>query len=303
MRVPIPVVILFVLSLVGGLWWKYTRRMDFLTPPSAERLEEVRRHAESSFPPPEEEDPIPLPTPPPQAPPLPPPVDLGDLSTPPVLDNYAKRAENGTEEMIKLARALEDKGEFQRALLAWERVVDLTKPEEKQLNTALGAIHRLRPTLPDWNLKPETAWVVELHAGTGKQLAKELTPVLEAVAQDLVRVSSGVLTVKAVVTAGKTNSAKGAMPVALWLTGAGKGAVSTEVLSFTVTTPDGMRDQISSTVFQLVRSHLAKSTTFTPPTAPAPGESVMEAMETRITRLEWSSFGTWLGTQPPKKED
>lgn len=305
-RVPIPVVILLVLTVVGGLWWKYTRRLDFVTPPTEARLEVVRQRIESSFPRSEMGDAISVPEPgppPPPAPPLPPPIDLGDLSVPPALDSYVNRATEGPNAMIKLARALEDKGEFQRALLAWERVVDLTKPDEEQLATALAAIRRLRPTLPDWNLKPEAALEIEVHAGTGKQLAKDLTPVLEGVARDLLRASSGVLTVKPVLNAGKANAGKGPVPVAMWLTGPGKAAISTDVLSFTVASPDALRDQVAATIFQLVQSHLAKSTTFTPPGEPLAGESVTEAMEARVTRLGWSTFGTWLNNPPPKKED
>jgi hypothetical protein len=303
-RVPIPVVILLVLTVVGGLWWKYTRNLDFMTPPSEQRLGEIRQKIESSFPQAEMGDVISVPDPEePPPPPPPPPVDLGDLSVPPELASYVSRATEGPAALIELARALEDKGEFQRALLAWERVVDLTKSDDAQYATTLAAIRRLRPTLPDWNLKPEAALAIELHAGTGKQLAKTLAPVLESVARDLVRASSGVLTLKPVVTAGKTNSAKGAVPVALWLSGSGKDAISTDVLSFTVASPDALRDEVTSTVFQLVRSYLAKSTTFTPPVPPVVGETMMEAMENRVTRLGWSTFGTWLNTPPPKKED
>ncbi len=305
MRVPIPVVILLVLTVVGGLWWNYTRNLDFMTPPTAQQLAEVRQKIESSFPQVEMGDAISVPEhveapPPPPPPPLPPPVDLGDLSVPPALDSYVERATEGPHALIRLARALEDKGEFQRALLAWERVVDLAKPDDSQYATALAAIRRLRPTLPDWNLKPEAALAIELHAGTGKQLAKELGPVLEGVARDLVRASSGVLTVKSVVTAGKTNQVKGAVPVAMWLTGPGKNATSSDVLSFTVASPDALRDQVASTVFQLVRSYLAKATTFTQPLSPVVGETMVEAMENRVTRLEWSAFGVWLNTPQPK---
>ena len=76
-------------------------------------------------------------------------------------------------------------GEFQRALLAWERVIDLTKPDETQAAAAISAIKRLRPTLPNWNTSPESAIAIELHAGTGKTMAKTLTPVLESVARDV----------------------------------------------------------------------------------------------------------------------
>ena len=65
------------------------------------------------------------------------------------------------------------------------------------------------------------------------------TPVLEAVARDLEKASSGIVKVKPVVTVGKTNSSgKSPAPVALWLAGPDKKPVTTEVVSFTVDSPE-----------------------------------------------------------------
>ena len=50
MRVPIPVVILLILAVVAGLWWHGTKDKDFVTPPSARKLVEIRTRVESSFP-------------------------------------------------------------------------------------------------------------------------------------------------------------------------------------------------------------------------------------------------------------
>lgn len=308
MRVPIPVVILLVLAVVGGIWWSNTRRIDFMTPPSAAELVEIRQKIESSLPqvdqpenaisaPPVEK--APEPPPPPVEPPKPK-IDLGDITTPPVLHNYGEITPLGSAHLIELAAALEEKGEFQRALLAWERVIDLTKPDATQAATAISAIKRLRPTLPDWNTKPETAIALELHAGTGKTMAKTLTPILEGIARDLETASAGIVKVKAMVTAGKNTPAKSPIPVALWLSGPGKKPVSTEVLSFTLENPDALRQEVLKTVFLLVRSHLSRSTAYTPPAALAAGEDPQSALHFRITRLCWSEFAAALN--PPQKK-
>lgn len=307
MRVPIPVVILLVLAVVGGVWWETTRHMDFLTPPPAARLEEIRVKIESSLPRADQmDDAISVPAvvketkPPPMEEPKPT-IDLGDLTTPPTLQNYGELSPQGSAYLIELATRLEEKGEFQRALLAWERVIDFTKPDESQAAAAVSSIKRLRPTLPDWNAKPEAAIPITLHAGTGKTLAKTLAPILEGVARDLERASSGTVKVKAAVTAGKTNtSTKGPVPVALWLAGPDKKSTSTEVLSFTVDSPDALRQDILKTVFLLVRSHLSRSTAFTPPAGLGDGENPRDALNFRVTRLCWSEFASAL-TLPPKK--
>jgi hypothetical protein len=304
-RIPIPVVILLVLAVVGGVWWGNTRNIDFMTPPSEARLSQVRARVEASFPRPEVvEEAVPVveePEPPPVVEPPKPPVDLGDLTAAPRLQDYGERSPQGATPLMELAAALEEKGEFQRALLAWERVLDLTKADDNQAATALSAIRRLRPTLPDWNAKPETAIAMTLHAGTGKKLAKSLAPILEEAARDLEKASAGIVKVKSQVTTGKT-SAKGATPVALWFAGPDRKSVSTEVLSFTIEKPDALRDEVMKTIYELIRTHLARTTAYTPPAVPAEGEPVRDALGTRITRLSWSEFATGLNL-PPKKEE
>lgn len=309
MRVPIPVVILLVLAVVGGVWWSNTRHMDFLTLPSAEKLESIRIKVKSSLPRADQPDDaisVPLVVKEPEPPPPPPPVqepeiDLGDLTTPPTLQSYAEWVPQGSAHLIELATELEKKGEFPRALLAWERVVDLTPADATQAETAISAIKRLRPTLPAWNSKPEAQIQIMLHAGTGKKLAKTLTPILEGVARDLEAASSGIVKFTAAVTPGKTTtSAKGPIPVALWLAGPGKKPVSTEVLSFTVNSPDNLRQDILKTVFQLVRTQLGRDTAYTPPAALVDGEDPQGALSFRITRLCWSEFAAGLNL-PPKK--
>ncbi len=302
-------VILLVLAVVGGVWWSNTRHMDFLTPPSAEKLESIRIKVESSLPRADQPDDaisVPLVVKEPEPPPPPPPVeepeiDLGDLTTPPTLQSYGELAPQSSAHLIELATGLEKKGEFERALLAWERVVDLTPADAAQADTAISAIKRLRPTLPDWNSNPDAQIKITLHAGTGKKLAKTLTPILEGVARDLEAASSGIVKVTAAVTVGKTStSAKAPTPVALWLAGPGKKPTSTEVLSFTVDSPDNLRQNILKTVFQLVRSQLGRDTAYTPPAALADGEDPQSALNFRITRLCWSEFAAGLNL-PPKK--
>lgn len=309
MRVPIPVVVLLVLAVVGGVWWSNTRDMDFLTPPSAEKLESIRIKVESSLPRADQPDdaisPAPVVKEPEPDPPPPPPVeepeiDLGDLTTPPTLQSYGELAPQGTAHLIELAEGLEKKSEFARALLAWERVVDLTPADAAQTATAISAIKRLRPTLPAWNSKPEAQIQIKLHASTGKKLAKTLTPILEGVARDLEAASSGIVKVTAAVTTGKSTTAKGPTPVAVWLAGPGKKPASTEVLSFTVDSPDALRLEILKTVFQLVRGQLSRDTAYTPIAALADGEDPQGALSFRITRLCWSEFAAGLNL-PPKK--
>jgi hypothetical protein len=306
-RVPVPVVILLVLIVVSGIWWGSTRHLDFMTPPSEATLAKIRVEIESALPKQNEIDaaislPIfePPPPPPPPVEPPKPPIDLGDLATPPALHDYGNVSNKGADYLIELATALEKKGEFQRCLLAWERVLDLTKPSEIQATLAISSIQRLRPTLPDWNTRPETAIQVTLHVGTGKKRAKTLTPILEEIARTLEISSSGIIKVKAIVSAGKTNTAANSPTlVALWLAGPDKKSPSTEVLSFTVESPEAIRSEILKTVYLVVRSHLSRTTAYRLPNPLKNGDDPQQALDSHVTRLCWSAFATSLNPPAP----
>ena len=301
-------VILLSLSVVGGVWSYGIRHKDFLTPPSEAQLAAIRGQVEIQL---SQQDAVPEPEPPPLPEPLPSEpvaveepkkeIKLGDLSAPPELTLYAERSSEGSPHLIVLAKALEEQGHFNRALLAWERVIDLTRPDGEQAAAAFGAIRRIHPTLPSWNQDPSKAIPVTLHAGTGKSMAKNLKPVLDQVALDLSKASSGILNFSAKVSAGKSDlTANGPTPVALWLAGPSKDSASTEVLSFTVESKDKLRLDVLKTIFQLMRGHLNQTTSYTTPAALANDEDPLDALNYRFTRLCWHEFGESLRLPPEK---
>lgn len=309
MRVPIPVVVLLVLAVVGGVWWANTRHMDFMTPPTEAKLQEIRVKVESSFPRADQMDDAistPIVVPPPQPPPAPvvetkPPMNLGNLRAPLALQNYGELSPKGAEYLIDLATALEAQSEPRRSLLAWERVLDLSKPDQAQRAMATAAIKRLRSALPEWNAKPETATKLTLRANSSKKLSKPLTAALNSVATEIERASSGIVKIKTSVAIGKSDgSNQGPIPVALWLTGPDSKSSSTEVLSFKTDSADTLQNDILKTVYLLVRNHLSISTAYTPPAELTDDQNPQEALSFGITRLGWSEFAAAMNT-PLKK--
>lgn len=306
MRVPIPLVILLVLSVVGGVWWYGSKDLDFLTPPSEASLATIRSKVEESLPP--ADHPLDaVPTPVIEEPPPPPPVEtkpeieLGDLSVPPHLDEYAASGEKGAAYLIELAALLEAEGQFQRALLAWERVLDSAKSTDADVQSAIAAIKRLRPTLPDWNTDPTKATAITLEAGTGRKTAKLLTPILVAVASELEKSSAGLLKVTAKVTAGKDQkNSSTPSPVAIWLSGSAKESRSTEVLSFTVGKPETLPDEVRLTVFRVLRGYLGHKSGQSPPPALGENEPAVDAFTSHVSRLLWNDLGVTLN-HPPEK--
>jgi len=307
MRIPFLIAIPACLLTVFLIWWFGTRRMDFLTPPPEARLQQIRAEALASLPVSTMQDDaisirVPLPEPGPTVPePLVEiePVDIGDISAPPVLDTYSDRAPEGSAKLLALADALEKQGAFQRALLAYERVLDLSQSNPEQIQSAINSIQRVKPTLTLWNSDPDTALPITIHIGTGEKFSEVLPDILGKISADLGNASSGLVTFSNKLNIGRSIQETDApTPVAMWITGGAKDPPSTDVLSFTTDNPDSLRNDLLKTVFNLVRSHLSKSASYTP--APEITDEPLPALENHITRLLWREFGTLLN--PPVEE-
>jgi len=309
MRIPLYLAIPISLVTVALIWWGCTRKMDFLTPPSEARLGQIRAEALASLHvsrieddaisvkvpvtdrDPTLTDPIHLE-----------PVDLGDIKSPPVLDTYSDRAPEGAAKLIALGRALEGEGAFQRALLAYERVLDLSQPDPEQIQSALAAIRLLRPTLPRWNNDKAAALPVVIHVGTGEKFADILPEILGQITADLNSASSGLNDFSFKLHIGRSiRTTDAPTPVALWITGTGEKAPSTDVLSFTTDDPEILNADLLKIIFNLIRAHLSKSASYNP--APEAMDDPMAALGSNITRLLWKEFGTILNPKEAEKTE
>ncbi len=213
----------------------------------------------------------------------------------PQLVEYRNHAVNDPALLLELARQLETQGKLQRSLLAWERVLDSAAPDEARTTEAIQAIKRLRPTLPEWNMDQAKTIALTLHAGTGKSTAEILTPVIEGIARDLEQVSSGILKITPIVTAGRdVPKSRGPAPIALWFSGPGVEPGSTEVLAFTSGPPEMLRDDVLKTLLRVIRSYLARTSALTVPEAVNADENPLDTLHFRVTRLAWLELGSRL---------
>ncbi|MFK7851282.1 MAG: hypothetical protein AB8D78_09915 [Akkermansiaceae bacterium] len=304
MRIPFYIAIPVSLFAAVLVWWLGTRDMDFLSPPSEEQLAKIEEQALASLPVSKDQrDAISIVVPIPDAgstilDPVTPPayVDVGDLTTPPRLDSYSERAPEGADKLILLAEALKNQGAFRRALLSYERVLDLAQANPEQIQKTLKAIRELSPTLALWNPDPELAHSAFVHIGTGEKFAGILPDVMEAICKDLRIASSGLVTFSPKLHIGQSIQATDApTPVAVWITGGSEDTPSTDVLSFTTDDPDTLRNDLLKTIFNLTRNHVAKETSYNP--VPEAVEEPITALKSNITRLLWEAFGASLNPE------
>lgn len=301
MRIPLWLVVPLCVLFVGILWWARMRNYGGLpevptpvaeTPPSQPPAVEPA----PVEPAPPVAVPVPEPEPVVEVPQIPE-IPVTNLGISPSLDEYVEHAPLGAPSMAQLATALEAAGQFQRALLAWERVLDSMSANDADRTTAIAAITRLRPTLPDWNTDPKTTLALVLHISTNTSHKQALTPILDSLPKLIGTASSSIVSVEVTPEFSKSTRSNPSVPaaVAVWFTRTEKDSLSTEVIAFTPaagTTPEALRSQLLAAMFKCIAGELAKSAA--PLVAPRlPGDSVSPSehdFSRSITRAQWQAF-------------
>lgn len=308
MRVPVPIVILACLLALVLVWIAGTHDKDFTTPPTPGELVKIADDWEKSrpnIPPPKPIDPSLLsdnepsapkkPTPP--APKPPEKLPTGNLMHSPSLSEYGTLGDKGSATMVKLASHLETEGAYQRALLAWERVIDTTSPSDGDRKLAVTAIKRLKTSLPPWNPDPTANITLTLHAGATLKNSKPLKNALTEAAALLSEASGHVIKVNTKASIGKSRGIKTPrIPIAIWFSrpaaSSPDATAETPPISFMAdpSQPAMLTSQIEAGVYALLRDHLASETNFSPlPEYPA-GAKPDDLLKHHVTRLMWREF-------------
>jgi len=308
MRIPLWLVVPLCMLFVGMLWWARIRNQGFdkidLAPVASKTAEQ----------------PAPAAVEPPVTPPravvveLPqavevepiveqPQIPLSGLDISPALTEYAEHATLGAGPMIQLATDLEAGGHFQRALLAWERVIDSMEADASQRLSASASIARLRPTLPDWNADPQSTLPLVLHVSTDSSNKAALAPLLDELPKTIARASSAIITVSINVEYAKTKRPDPGVPasIALWFSAGGKNPAATEVAAFLPDpeTPETLRAELQRAVFHVVAVNLRKmASPLVAPRVAAAEAKPLEDLSHLITRAQWQLFASSL-VKPP----
>ena len=299
MRVPLYIVIPLCLLTVAIVWMVGTHDKDFMTPPTEAKLENVKEEWLASQP---ETIPSNFATPldendsnkediptqvietevePPKA--L---LPTGDLKVAPSLSEYGTLGSEGSDAIIRLAEHLETEQSPSRALLAWERVLDITQPTAEQRDLAVKAIQRLSKELPPWNTDPSADIQLVLNAGSRSNEVTMIKNAVENTAKAINQSSGYILNVDTEVNIAKPGETVTPLtPIALWFTLPAKSETDTAPISITVdlTKPELIDTQVKLGIYKILQANLASKTSFTPLPAMADGDLALQ----QITRLMW----------------
>jgi hypothetical protein len=307
-RVPYKIVVVLCLALVAGMWWSRTHDMDFMSSrgikkPLPNFISPGDENAESSLLP----DPVSRsaisnePETAQSKEPEPDPLRLGDLNSAPGLGEYSELASLGAAHLIKAATELEVRGEFLRAHLAWERILDTCDPTPQERTLVGNSIQRLRPTLPRWNIDPNGEYSLLLQFGTTRRKDGAINPVAAAVAEFLRKESSDLVSLAPLITTSQIKGVPDQSPIALYFSGTGENTKNqSDLLSINppVNDPESLRRDMLTTIYSLIEKRLTSLGSLTPP-APASNPDQPELdFERQLTRLHWQYFARTLSELP-----
>lgn len=297
MRVPFYIYIPLCILTAVTVWLFGTYEKDFMTPPTEEELNTATEKWRSKQPQttqelPETNKQPQLPTiksPPVVISPPPPLLPTGDLNTAPSLAEYGTLSSEGSSAIINLARRLEDKKAPQRALLAWERVIDTTTPNKADRTKALSAIKRLKTILPPWNADPRADIRLNLHIGIGTNDPSPIKDIIQEIAQSIDLHSDHILQVTTTIsTSDQPTKIESETSLALWFTLTDQVEKETEPLSLRVdlTKPELAKSQLEANIYNIIKSQLMQKTSFAPLPQIKQGQPALH----NITRLMWREF-------------
>lgn len=299
---------------MGVIWWQGTRHKEFLAAPDETTLIRIRQETSDelkttvSIAP---EQPVraikvkpkklvlPDAEPAPQA--MLKPEDFGDLTVSPGLDCYRGLAARGAGVMTDLATQLELRGEIQRALLAWERVIDSTDADTAQQEVARKAIQRLRKETPIWNVDPTNGATALLHVGCDRERGKALESIWEQIIAILNRASSGLIDIQLKLQISpKAASGAPPQPVTLWFSSTKNDSFISKTISIPLTnaSADEQTRQLLAAVYKLLRESLNGRQDLRPLADPQ-GHDPAVLLESAVTRRAWEAWAQFFMPKKP----
>ncbi|NNM30565.1 MAG: hypothetical protein HKO57_13680, partial [Akkermansiaceae bacterium] len=229
------------------------------------------------------------------------PLDFGDLDSSPGLSEYSEFASKGATYLIRLATELESRGEFERALLAWERVIDSCPAEPDERQSAEAAVLRLRPTLPRWNIDPAGEIPILLQLGTGRKSSEGLTEAVREAAEFLRRDSGDLCAVTPRLTTAAVSTGSDDGPIAVYLSGTGE--AESNQSSVVSVNPESnamepVRRDILIAVYRVLREQLTGVEGIRPPSPPSHPDTPEDDYLRHLTRLHWQYAAERLAQTP-----
>ena len=288
--IPVKIALALLIVVPITIWFVGTSKYDFMTPRSLPSHElrpefpspldrEIAESLNSRIQEPPEKIALPK-------------IEIGDLQTSPSLATYLEDAQLGAPALLDLAARLQKIGQVQRAVLAYERILDSTPANTKPRLEAESSLANLKATLPPWNADSSAATTFTINFNTARE-PESLEGAINTLSE-LVRVSSGnqALPRFLINKSPKPSEELPALPIAMWLTITGEDVEkpSLTVLSVVPQSENELSDKLTAGLFYLLNKRIQSIGALMLPNPLEAEQEPENAVVNRITRLSWKQI-------------
>lgn len=219
-------------------------------------------------------------------------IEFGSIGTSPGLDEYLADSQQGAQALLDLAIRLQNAGHIQRAVLAYERILDSTPAGGSPRLEAEETLANLKISLPIWNADSESAIPLEINLSTARA-PETLQPALTALTE-LITIGSGNLCQPKfqIIPSSPPTQNLPSYPIAIWLTVPGEepDKPSLAVITIAPQSDEEVTQKLTRGIFTLLKRRIESIGNLSTPLPLSEGEDAESALVNRITRLAWKQI-------------
>ena len=219
-------------------------------------------------------------------------IEFGDLQASPGLDDYRDQAHLGALALFDLAQRLQNAGHVQRAVLAYERVLDSSPTGSSIQEKSENALVNLKTALPMWNPDSTAAVPLQIHLNTARD-PESLTGTITTLTELIVIGSGNQCQPAFHIHSSPTPSAPlSSVPVAAWMTVPEEDPDKPSLAVVTVTpqTDSELDSHLTHGLYRLIVRRITSIGNLTPPPPLLQGEDPENALINKVTRLAWKEI-------------
>jgi hypothetical protein len=300
-KIPISLCILISGGAFGISYWLGIRNYDFVTPPAGynnidpELFLEIPEKNQGLDKVPSDPDKVPVTTT--SVPPVTKPAEVAVTIEDAVgsqISDYVDQKNLGSEGYIELAEKLAADKKPEHSLVAWERVLDSSKPSVEQIKRAFDILKVQKPVLP-CDKENSVALSITVHCSVPVDMKERATQMINRLISIIHLGSGHSLNVDPDISTIPISVGKPRPPVTVWFSG----KVESPRASFRTSSAKdlGLDSKLDEVIFNIVGPYLEENSDLTPFTDIPSEINAEECLAYLITRHSWRTFGILLYTE------
>ncbi len=207
----------------------------------------------------------------------------------PALDEYRAAGNKGPDYLNLLASQLTEASYGERALLAYERILDSSVVDAIKQDAAISKIQSIRTYIPNWVVDPSESTELTLNIEVTKDKTKATEAAMKQITEVMNQASSGLLSISTKLHTKKTTTDEAAATLGIWLSHSKDLKKPAQVFSAKFDS-ENTNVSLKRITYSMLRHHFSNKTTFQPLPELQENADPQLLISCGITRLLWSEL-------------